>query len=892
MKRTISLFIGGRKADINDSSFLLFNYAYTDVDNPAVVRNSFSKQITLPGTDANARIFGHYDRPDRVVVPGAGMSGAGFNPLQETPFEILNDYGVRIETGYLRLDSVVRESSVVTGYKVTLFGGLGSFFYAMAYNEDGTRKTLASLSYLGGGANELDFSITKTAVANAWARLASVPGAVSTLWDVINFAPAYNGQPSGDFTPDKGYGNMAELGLSAQGGYSPDANGNVLVKFSKALDEWAVKDLRSYLQRPVVHFWAILKAIKSYAETLGFDFDFSDVPQSVYEGLWLTLPLIPSLGTFRGNSGSLTVTRQATWSGTSDLGKFTLSGISSFAGITIKSRMNIRLQWSGNAWGADNQLISPDSERATFVFVQLLAYAGNTLVGGSDVFILGDYTLNYDPNLLKNEIAYTPAYTPSAYHFVRAGIMNDGTIDEDIVFPEFSGVGYDQVRVRVDAFLCEGDFEATVFDIATATPQGSRATFWNGLTSFTPDETTFFNSQPEEASYFSPSSFRSGVTVGKGELLSTAHTPTEYLLGFAKMNGLNFIYDPSNRTVRLVRRDTFFSGGDEPIDISARVDRSKSVTITPLFAASRWYELSQSLAEGSFAKEYKETYGVDYGVQKIDTGYAFNSETKKILEDLPFRTAVPSLHHGRYWNIVKVAGNLRPSPFIDTDNKYTLWSLSGDAKEYDVDPVPAATANVSYYNNVFPGYDVQGVSRLELCDAEGKPVDGEDILVRFEGTVQMDYFQLTDDSQTMLIANDGVPCWQLTGASSAGVTIPIFSPYHIVNSVAQQILQFGKTREVDVPGLGFWSSACSLYERRWQKFLTDRYDKNTKVLKCRVNLSGLKVGPELLRRFFWYENAIWVLNKISNYSLTTFDPAECEFVQVREKSNYTNGQTW
>ena len=37
-------------------------------------------------------------------------------------------------------------------------------------------------------------------------------------------------------------------------------------------------------------------------------------------------------------------------------------------------------------------------------------------------------------------------------------------------------------------------------------------------------------------------------------------------------------------------------------------------------------------------------------------------------------------------------------------------------------------------------------------------------------------------------------------------------------------------------------------------------------------------------------NSLWVLNRISNYSLTTYDPVECEFVQVHDKNNYLNGQ--
>ena len=83
----------------------------------------------------------------------------------------------------------------------------------------------------------------------------------------------------------------------------------------------------------------------------------------------------------------------------------------------------------------------------------------------------------------------------------------------------------------------------------------------------------------------------------------------------------------------------------------------------------------------------------------------------------------------------------------------------------------------------------------------------------------------------------------------------------------------------------------TLYQRYWQVYIRDRFNRDTRVLKCRVHLDGLQVGQGLLRRFFWYEGSLWALNKISNYSLTTWDPVECEFVQVQDKDNYTNGQT-
>ena len=96
---------------------------------------------------------------------------------------------------------------------------------------------------------------------------------------------------------------------------------------------------------------------------------------------------------------------------------------------------------------------------------------------------------------------------------------------------------------------------------------------------------------------------------------------------------------------------------------------------------------------------------------------------------------------------------------------------------------------------------------------------------------------------------------------------------------------------MDIPGVRI-KKGCTIYERGWQRYLSDRYDVNTKVMTCRVNFAGMQVNQELLRKFYWYDNTLWVLNAIRNYSLTTFDPVECEFVQVQDKDNYLNGQSY
>ena len=109
-------------------------------------------------------------------------------------------------------------------------------------------------------------------------------------------------------------------------------------------------------------------------------------------------------------------------------------------------------------------------------------------------------------------------------------------------------------------------------------------------------------------------------------------------------------------------------------------------------------------------------------------------------------------------------------------------------------------------------------------------------------------------------------------------------------AIITDTLDFGRTKELDIPAVAFANGSITLYEKRWRAFLADRLDRDTKVMKCRVDFSGSQVGPSLLRRFFYYEGSYWVLNKITNYSLTTWDPVECEFIQVRDMAHYYNGQ--
>ena len=398
---------------------------------------------------------------------------------------------------------------------------------------------------------------------------------------------------------------------------------------------------------------------------------------------------------------------------------------------------------------------------------------------------------------------------------------------------------------------------------------------------------------PNSVSYTTSESLRSGAIITKAMLLSTQHTPADYMLSFCKIFGLYFTYDVATRKVTIHKRNDLYQ--DETIDLSKRVDVSKGISIQPLVFKAKWYDFILESDGGAFYDEYLKVEGIPYGIQRVNTGYDFNADSINLMDSVVFKNACTILARSKYFNYIFKGQTFQPSPFLDKGNKYTLWSADGDTLETDIS-CPPDSASVTYYNDNpdLKGYDVDLARKLELRSADNKPLDGSDILVFHEGWNQYEYFKLTDDVPAMDVVNDGVPCW-LLGAGGAGqdaLYMPIFQRYNYGSfHTIDDSLDFGIPRQLDIPNINY-PEGRTIYERGWKKYLSDRYDANTKVMTCKVDFSGMQVNQDLLRKFYWYENSIWVLNKITNYSLTTYDPVECEFVQVQDKGNYLTGQSY
>ena len=917
MRRKVDLYIGGMLADLSSQDLILLNWTQEDAANPTAVVAPYSQQVTLPGTPANDAIFGAIWRPDRRTADTGGWTGAAFDPLRKTPFTLYADTGEIIESGYVRLDSIDRTGARVS-YKLTLFGSIGSLFYSLTYRPDGEAMTLADLDYIGGGDSELDFNITAQAVLAAWDDLGT---GADPLWSVVNFAPAYEGIPDNDFDAAKAVATPESVNLEPSRPLDDEnyttKGGRCLVTLPSAMDEWAVKDLRSYLQRPVVNLGAVFGGIVAKAAQAGYTLDLSALDglgSYAPSRLWLTLPQLSSIASTP--VAGATLTKAATAAASNPIATWTVGGTSVPSGTKVTISVDAVLQAALDSttpapsmFQEIGTVVQQAADEAVF-FVRLAGYSAGTEVASSKILCINNrfeasrgFTAFRAFGLLTDASGYSESDFVSSPQPAEV-IVRDATTA--VVSPEIllTVEGYDLDEARLEivaagiirAYRSQDSYESIFWPFASTTSGG--LVFLSGVspiiapTVIRSNAITALDGSTADDVTFSVSSYvRSGAHITKRLLLGSTRTPADYLLAYAKLLGLYFVTNAATKSVKLMTRAQFYDGATE--DLTGRVDVS-SISIKPVAVDSKWYRFADD-PKGEFAEVYLKAYGAPYGSQKINTGYAFNDSVKDLAGSV-LKGAVTALERTPWFYYAEdLDGVFIPSPFLYAGCSYTLWTAGGKSADFEVQAPAAADMVVTPYNDNADceGYDVEFANKVQLHAADGKAVDGADILLFFAGRNYYDRFKVSDDDPAMYAVTGGKGCWNLD--PGPGIFVPSFQRYtwraggyHVDAS-----LDYGEPRELAFP-MQVYSDGNdrTIYGRCWRSYLRDRFGGDTKVMTCKVDLAGMMVGASMLRRFWWYEGALWTLNKINNYSVTTPGPVSCEFVQVMDRSAYVDGQNF
>lgn len=888
----IDLYIDGKKVDFTVPIEIFMTYAHNDLHNPTIVKNSFSKTVRLDGTPNNNRIFGCFGNMERISAYADGKySGAYFNPSKRTDFILVRN-GEILERGYVKLDKVTKKGGSLS-YDITLYGGLGQFLYGLSFKEDGERMKLSDLTY----DYDIDFEVNKDTVMDAWNTVNQL-----NLWQddeyahyhFINFAPCYNGIPE-NFTADKVAIDLNSFKLNAPelyaklnktvSGYNT-VNGWVMGELKKEYDEWQTKDLRSYLQRPVIRFKSIINACCKPENNGGYEVDLDDeffsYKNPYYEDAWMTLPLLTEIDDVKvatDNEVTVNIGEEISLDGIGEGRNFNITAEIAVGCNATSSAGSLKSCYNGTSWDGSDESAIVDESTNFARYIQLVAYDyDDRVVGGSNV--LSFYTING-----WNRFEYSPAYKTSVSNVSGTYIkQSDGTY-------RFNNQTY-KFTIK-DLEYTEGMYfkvvEKFAYDSSPSVGYPSPYVLYvddsNGVSVSSYLSDVYDNVEIE---------FNNGLNwfVNKDSLLNSEHTPCDYFLGYLKMFNLHIWCDNIEKKVYVRQRKNYFTG--EKVSIDNFVDRDSEIVIKPIVYDAKWYNFGVEYdAEGILNKTYKDNNGFDYGIMKVDTNYNFDSSSKDLLEGIVFKGAVMNRGKSKYYTDVRTDDGYDIIPPYTMDGVQTfLFNSSGDTAESAYFTPKSGNQSAGWWKE--KQYDI--IPKPDFRNKDGNAVDGANVLLFYNGRVELKdtegawiNFGLSDDIVEFERLNEGEPCWIWSMNWDYSGThlryLPMFSRYKTnANGWVTHSWDFGTPKQLYVPDYSIDSSS-DIYTQYWKSYINDEFNADTREVDLKVRFQG-RVNPDFLMNFVYFDGCWWKIMEITDYNPCSQECTKVKLVKVQDINNY------
>ena len=911
------LYIKGQECDLNETFAVQLSYTAEDTESPSAVITEYSKTVTLPRTGKNDLIFNFIGDLDRVQDNETYY----FNPLERIPM-LLTYKGSTVLEGYAKLENISNDS-----YSVTLYSGVADFFYSFSTDTDGDTFTIDRLRF----ETDLDFDITKETVNTAWQRLKNPNKTGTNKWDTINFAPMYNGLPE-DIDAGKALINISGSSVFTASTMTSDGNtyetyqDNMLAlsSFSDEHTEWEIGDLRSYCQRPVLNVKKFFEAIQTTAYEKGFilnlDEGFFNSLNPYYSKTWLTMPMLTQLET-----DGQTWTGRCSSTYTED--------------VKPKTEASANVIFTGQLNGTEVSLPDVNGKSNLNIKFSLSAdvnYSGSELYTG---FLMHNYNSNQTGNTSNDSynqnnnsgiviqfivkdvdndsiIAASPTYTLSS--------LIDGQLKK---YPSYVGYGSNQEGIAGTFKNNSGrweftglggntEFDAVVEDIPRVNNMSVSMVVYSYATKLYRDNEYWLDNlrKGEEIK-----TLRGHVNDGDliftsfGKTGSNAHitarmmfsnmgSVADYMIGFSKMFGLKWLQE--GKTINLMTRNRYYTKAIN--DYSDDSDRS-NIKTEPLTHNKRYYDLKNDADETYFTEKYKRDWGAEYGRQRVDTGYKFDSDVEEFFKDLVYKGGVYGKMKSNYYRHIKGKNwdgttNMEwiPSPILD---KIT-YSLVKNGNDPDDTKDIEVGMDVIKYINYSPTARYDCNDRMCFADSSDGAVDGDSVLLFYNGYKEqkdangfpIDYM-LTDDLEAMFALNGDNATWLITSTEfdTAGKRIaykydalPDFGRYYTdgTNSIVLS-MDMGEPKELycDLAS----NPNTTIYSRFWKRYLIDQMNVDARKINVPL-LYRAGMDAQTLRDFVRIDNQIYMLNS-ADYNVGTTGLTDSELIKINDVYNYTQGQT-
>lgn len=889
----LKIYIQGKEIDLDNSTVVSLNYQATDFEKPSAVKNAYTKSITVSGTKRNNQIFKNIWKIDSQYN--------NFNP-KERISAIICVGDTLVYSGYITLDSITNDSKKGITYSFTFYGNTGDFFYNLMYDENGDERSMDSLYFRF---KDVDNNIYTKDYENNYTLIPMSTDYLGRIFDNFNnnidYMPDITPIPLNqgiyqDFDNSKVMVNSNNM--PDQWTYIVDWSGNtkdgyyLLDAGDRDLIEWETQSLRANRQQLAVRTKTILDAISNPENNGGYTVQWdSDITST------------------RWYSDSYIICNQMEFEESKDAGVR--------IPVTIDSSIDDLNQWkstyiendSGTTTFNTNTMLNP-----TLRFDILPIFEDKTRYnnfGGFPILkidyrysnrnVIGGIALKVEQLVNNSIVAKSDTYfytntdaniNLNAYYLpIKALIGEEFTFitqeEQFVQIIEYPWLYTGDVHIKFDLELVKNNASQLRFSIgffsidaqfpAIISQQSRMSTIrltYNELHPTTPFAEGF-----SSGVYEGIKDGEKTVNVTKNMLFAGFPTPYKFLTDFTKMFGLKYICDTTEKTIKIVKYNNYYK--NKIVDLN--VDKSQSIKVVPYLTTKKWNLWSLETPETYPSLLYsKKNNKLDYGALQLSTNVNFSIEKNEMLDDSSFTNNIPFQLNAQTFN--RIAYGPSYYPVVTLLPSYTAISWDNEDNEIEEQKYGYSTQSPLMAVNDPVGPKIASFNKDNEFENVGLS------LVFLDGIVDVSSqnIYLSDDNEVQNTVN-GNYCYILTNSEYDINNKHIFKKVNalpnFVKTTDDTSWNFGVPTYKFTPESNEEQQDLTIYNHWWKKWTEDQYSMEAKKIECNVFLPNVNMN-ELFQQFYKFDDCLWILNKVTDWTVENNKPTKCEFIAVQDKNNY------
>lgn len=930
----LELYIDNIKADLTGQESILTQKTRTDYTNPTIVKNSFTKTVTLPGTKANNFIFNFLWKLDRV------QEAEDFNPSHRIPFT-LTENGNLIESGYIKLDKINKTYNKVS-YDCTLFGELGNILYELSYRVDEETEeiiplTLGDLKYnMKTPSGDIDFTISMDFVQNGWEHL-DYTDQDDSDYNTFNFAVCNNGVPKADnFDPKKmmtsilgsdrttrkaavnwdgtDYDREAfptsktvdDVEYSYINSWFVQTEYLALMEMDNGISCIEARDFRSYLQRPILRLKAVFEAIGRYLnENLGWTLDMTDkfFTEEEFLNSWITLSMLYEINP-KVETGTR-FTQKELLSKTSSPASYLVSYCKTY-GIYIDPDIQsktLRLSRLPRYFtGEQENLIVDQGQQMEITPLSFDKSAYTFDFAEGDGYFLKKYKETYGVAYGSKRVNTGYKFDASVAPYITNNIFKTAadTIDQSAYFHYNYDGGVGNTKVaneypiavaaltkapKYSLFRVDSRHLPVYNEDGTVDRYGAEMT--KNTATKTPDDIWGYMYATNNWS-----GLRKGVyqdTVArlqfcdeKGEAKDGKDVLIRYNGKVRVHAGWCKSYDSTYQEMKSENTEFFDYTDADGRGIVKYLISDDSYFLNAVLGTNCYYDIPSpdEAHEELFARRLDEL--PTFNRVKIDYGSFYYCPSER--HDNWFGASVTRVN--------SATTNFDGQEYITMNypdtNSYIYWNFANYTKNHKYFIVSKMLSSLSkYYLGFNSGERLHSYAIASIPGSyrnwklTAAVVSSTAVSNKFRprlsgpGTLNIAWYTVIDLTRLgleNLTAEEGIKFFKYDQYNNYG------TPYFVT-----QTLDFGVSREIGIPATIVLPNS-DIYNRIWSRYISDVYSINTRIIKGRVYLPNIQ---DSFRKFYYYDNATWILSSIQDWNNET-KLCTGTFTKVNDKQNYLN----